>query len=153
VAQYIVEVQATSNSSANTEDTFVEVDGATGKGFFLKRIRVSCNTPNSDVDITPRVVSLSTTGAGGTTFTAVPKRPIAPAAVSTAKVKSGTTAYPVGTVTNTYDQVNVNGRAIWEWIPRGNEEYIDSGTTGLLAVVAKVSSASIVLNVTVEFEE
>jgi hypothetical protein len=93
MAQYVTYAQATSNATANTEDEFVELTGASGVSFFLKRVRISCNTPNSDVAITPRVVSLSAAGSGGTSGTVVKKRPLSPAATSTVKIKNGTTAF------------------------------------------------------------
>lgn len=153
MAQYITFVQATSNSAANTEDTFILLTGAASTSFFLKRVRISTNTPNSDVDVTGRICLLSAAGSTGTSGTIVKKRPLAPSATTTSTVKNGTTAYTVGSVTSSYDQVNVNGRAIWEWIPRGNEEYIDSGSAGLVSIVVKVSAASVILNVTAEWEE
>ncbi len=153
MAEFTVEVQATSNTSANTEDEFIEISGAASTGFFLKRVEISCNTPNSDVDITGRIVKLSAVGASASAGTSVQKRPTSPTATSTVKVKNSTNAFYLGSVTSTFWQTNVNGRAVWAWIPRGNEEYIDSGSAGIIAVVAKVSSASIVLNVNAEYEE
>ena len=153
-------VQATSNATGGTEDEFIELDAPTGVGFFLKRVRVSCNTPNSDVDITPRITQDSSRGTGGVTATIVKKRPTAPAPQTLALIKTGTTVFSLGTVTNTVDQTNLNGRAVYEWIPRGNEEYVDSGpgatptvATGTIAIIVKVSSASTVLNLTAEWEE
>jgi hypothetical protein len=148
-------VQATSNASANTEDEFIELTAASGLSAFLKRVRISCNSPNSDVAITARVCILSAGGSGYTTGSAVKKRQNAPTAAvfTTIRVKNGTSAFSLGTVSSTLHQDNVNGRAIWEWIPRGNEEYVDSGVAGIIAIIIKVSSASIILNVNVEFEE
>jgi hypothetical protein len=155
MGQFIVEVSATTNSVANTEDAFIEIAGATGTGFFLKRVRISTYTPASDTVITPRIVAYSSGAASGgsSAGTLNKKRTISPAATSTAYVKNGTTNFPLGTVSTTYDQTNVNGRAIWEWIPRGNEEYIDSGALGVLAIVVKCSAASVVINATAEIEE
>lgn len=154
MAEYIARVQATSNTSANTEDEFIELRGAASTGFLLKRVRISVNTQNSDVNVTARIISLASgTGGSGTSFTPLKKRPTAPAATTVCTVKNGTTALALGGTPVTIEQVNMNGRAIWEWIPRGNEEYIDSGSAGIITIAIKCSTASIILDVTTEFEE
>jgi hypothetical protein len=83
----------------------------------------------------------------------VKKRVLAPTATTTVKVKNGSTAFTLGTPTATFHQDNVNGRAIWEWIPRGNEEYIDSGSAGIVAIIVKCSGTSTTINVVAEWEE
>lgn len=154
MAEYIARVQATSNSSANTEDEFVELRAAASTGFLLKRVRISCATAGSDVDITARIASLASGTAGsGTAFTPLKKRPTAPAATTACTVKTTTTALALGGTPATLEQVDVNGRSVWEWVPRGDEEYIDSGSAGIITIAIKVSAVSIVLDVTVEFEE
>ena len=153
MGHYSVTVQATSNSVANTEDEFIELKAAASTSLFLKRVRISCATQGSDVDITARIMSLSGSSAAGSASTPVKKRQLAPAATSAAKVKATTTAMALGAGASTIDQFDLNGRAIFEWIPRGNEEFIESASGGYLAIGIKVSSASIVLDVTVEFEE
>jgi len=137
----------------NTEDEFIEISGAASTGFFLKRVEISCATPNSDVDITARIVKLTAVGASGTSYTPTRARPTAPVATSTVKNKNGTAAFYVGSVSVTFRQTDLNGRAVWAWIPRGNEEFIDSGSAGIIAILAQVSSASTILNVTCDFEE
>lgn len=152
---YVSQVSATSNSSANTEDEFVELTAAASTSAFVKRVRISCNTPNSDVTITARICIMSGQGGGYGSGTSVKKRlgQAAPACFTTNRIKSGTTPFTLGGITSTVYQDNVNGRSIWEWIPRGNEEFIDSGIAGIVAVLIKVSAASVILNVQVEWEE
>lgn len=151
---YITQVSATSNSSANTEDCFIEIKSAASTRDLIKRIRISCNTPNSDVDITARWIKVNTGTAGSpSVYTAVPTDVYGPAATATSNVKNGSTALALGTTITTYDQINFNGRAVYEWIPRGNEEFLNAGSAGIFELVIKVSSASVVLNASVTFEE
>jgi len=153
MADYVVTVEATSNTSANTQDEFIEITGAASTGFFLKRIRVSCATPGIDAVITATVVKLSSNGASGTTGTINKVRPTAPAATSAAKVKNGTAAFTLGSVSATLDQIDVNTRAIWEWVPAEERDFYDSGSAGILALLIKCSMASVVIDATFEFEE
>ena len=113
------------------------------------------NTPNSDVDVTIKWAYGSSAGTGSTAGSAVKTRINTGASASTIGWKFGTLAFTTGTITNTYDQVNFNGRAVYEWIPRGNEEFLDPGitTAGIFFVVLKVSSASVVCNVSVQYQE
>lgn len=153
MADYTIVAQATSNSSPNTVDELIEISGAAGTGFFLKRVEISCQSPNSDVDITGTIIRLTTVGGTGAAYTPKQKRTTSPVATSTVKIKNGTTNFSYGTTGNSLWQTDVNGRAVWAWIPRGNEEYIDSGAAGIVAISVAVSGASQVINVNAEIEE
>ena len=75
------------------------------------------------------------------------------AAASAITVKSGATAFATGTITDQFDRVNLNARAIWEWMARGDEEKIEVPAGGIFGINILVSVASIVITVTVWFEE
>jgi hypothetical protein len=153
MAQYSAEVQATSNATANTEDTFIELKAASSTSLLIKRVRVSIFTPSSDTTTTVRLLRNSGAGSGGTSYTPLKKRQLSPSSTATCNVKNGTSAFSVGSNTDCPDRVNVNGRAIWEWIPRGNEEFTETASGAYFAVGIACSSASIKHDVTAEWEE
>ena len=113
------------------------------------------NTPNSDVDVTIKWAYGSSAGTGSTAGAAVKTRINTGASASTIGWKFGTLAYSLGTIVNVYDEVNFNGRAVYEWIPRGNEEFLDPGVTtaGIFFVCLKASSASVICNVSCQWQE
>lgn len=137
----------------NTEDEWIELTAAASTQFYLKRVRISCNTPNSDANFTPRICLMSSAGASGASYTPIKKKLLSPAATTTCKVKNAATAFTLGSITSTYHQDNVNCRAIWEWIPRGDEELISSGSAGIIAILGKCSAVSTIFSVVAEFEE
>jgi hypothetical protein len=153
LGQYLAEVQATTNSSANTEDTFIELKAAASTSLLIKRVRVSVNTAASDDVFTVRLLRNSAAGSGGGAYTPLKKRQLAPASTVTCNVKQTTSAFSVGSNTDVPDRVNVNGRAIWEWIPRGSEEFIETASAAYFAVGIACSAASKKVDVTVEWEE
>jgi hypothetical protein len=131
----------------------VEITAAASTRFLLKRVRVSCGSANSDDMFTFRICLMTSAGSNGTAYTPVPTVALAPAATSTVKIKDTTVAFTLGTVNKTFFKDSVNGRAIWEWIPRGDEEYLNSGSAGIIAVIGQCSAASKVVNVNCVFEE
>jgi hypothetical protein len=153
MGQYICEVQATSNSTAGTEDEFVELKSGSGLTLLIKRVRVDIYTPSQDSVSTIRLLRNSAAGSTGVAYTPLKKRQGAPGSAATCNVKNTTSAFSVGTNVDNPDRVDVNGRAIWEWIPRGSEEFIETGSNGYFAVGIKCSTASVVHDVTVEWEE
>ena len=154
MGQYIGNVQATSNSSANTEDTFIEIDMPASTIAKIKRIRVSFNTAATDANCRIKLLRKSATGAGTTAaMTEVKKDPLAPAATAVGTLKSGTNTWAAGTVTDTIDEIQVNTRGIWEWVARDDQDYIVLESGGLFGVNLLVSSASIICKVTLEWIE
>ena len=67
-----------------------------------------------------------TTGSGsaGTAFTPVKRNATSVAAGSTVKIKATTTAFALGTTTTIVDQFAPNGRALFEWIARDDDDMI-----------------------------
>lgn len=154
MAQYRVTVNATANSSINTEDTWIEMFPPANVSILLKRIRISFpHTTVSDVPARVRVTRASAAGATGTSFTPVKTRPAAPASVSTVNVKNGTSAFSVGTVVDVVLDAVVNTRGIFEWVARDESDFIISGVNQRLNVLLRVNLASMVCNVECDFEE
>ena len=159
MAQYLVNVQATSNTSTNTEDVFVEIKGASNVQFKVKRVRVgySDGTATAGVDNHFRIKLArwdTTTGGSSTTPTIIVKNANLPAATSTGKVKTGTTALALGTTNvQTVDLISVNGRALYEWLARDEEDYIVVKPASCFAVVLQSSVVSQLFTVTVEWVE
>jgi len=154
MAQYIGFVSATSNSSANTEDTFIEIDLPAGQIAKIKRIRVSTLTAAQDGSTRIKLCRKSATGAGTTAaMTEVKKNPLSPAALAVGTLKSGTNTWAAGTITDTIDEVQVNQRGIWEWVARDEDDYIVTDSGGLFGVNIFSSAISIVTKVTIEWVE
>ncbi len=154
MAQYTVQVNATSNSTINTEDTWIEIFPPANVSVILKRVRVSFpHTTVSDVPARIRVTRSSAAGATGTAFTPVRRRPAAPASVSTVNIKNGTAAFTVGTLVEIMLDSAVNSRGIFEWVARDEDDYILSGVNQRLNVLVRVNLASMVLNTECDFDE
>jgi|SRR5689334_6403911 len=154
MAQYTCTVNATSNSTLNTEDTWIEIFPPANVSVILKRIRVSMpHTTVSDVPARIRVTRSSAAGATGTSFTPVKRRPAAPASVSTVNIKNGTTAFSVGTVVDVVMDSAVNSRGIFEWVSRDENDHILSGVNQRLNILLRINLASFVTNVECDFEE
>jgi hypothetical protein len=153
LAQYNALVNATSNASANTEDTFIELLPPSNVAIILKRVRVSLTGTPADNNTRVRVKRVSAAGATGTSGTAIRTRPAAPATVSTVTVKNGTTAFSVGTLVETVLDSAVNQRGIFEWVARDEDDYITSGINQRLAITVSSSAVSIVHTVECSWEE
>lgn len=153
MAQYYTTVNATSNATANTEDTFIELLPPSGVALILKRIRISLSGTPADNATRIRVKRVSAAGATGTGGTIAKKRPTAPAAVSTSTVKNGTTAFTVGTLVDTVLDASTNQRGIYEWVARDEDDYIVSNANQRVSVTIASSAVSIVHGVEAEWEE
>lgn len=153
MAQYYTTVNATSNATANTEDTFIELLPPSAVALILKRIRVSFTGTPADNATRIRVKRVSAAGATGTGGTIVKKRPTSPAAVSTSTVKNGTTAFTVGTLVDTLLDASTNQRGIYEWVARDEDDYIVSNANQRVSVTISSSVLSIVHTVEAEWEE
>jgi len=151
--RYRVVVSATSNGSANTDDTFVELLFAAASGGWIKRVRVSCVTAASDTITTIKMVLNSAAGATGTAGTAVRLNSTTRATADTPLIKNGTNAFSVGTTTSTFENVTINSRSYWEWIPTKPEEELFILGGAYFAVVLQDSGTSQVHKVTVEYED
>ena len=155
--QYIANVQATSNTSANTLDTFIEITAPSGVQFKVKRFRVAfgdgTQTAGVDNHFAFRTVRKSVAGATGSTFTAIKKNANVGASGCTVKVKNGTTAFSVGTVTDTIDIVAINGRMVYEWIARDDDDMIVVAAAGIFGIHLQSAVASQLFTVSCEWME
>jgi hypothetical protein len=146
--QYVAWVAATTNSSAGTQDLFVEVKGASGVEINIKRVRAAlgnnAQTVGQDATFIVQKYRYTTTTAGSTTsFTPVPMDGNRSAANATAKVKTGTTACVIGT--GSVININappVNGRAIFEWVARDDEDMIVTLPSDCFCVALQCAVAS-----------
>lgn len=158
MAQYTTNVQATSNATINTADVFVELKAPTGVTIKIKRVRAgfSDGTATAGVDnhFVVKLYRWDTTTAGTGAFTPVPRNGNAPAAVATAKVKQTTTAMALGTTNVTIvDQISPNGRALYEWLARDDDDMIVVKPASLFAVVIASAVASQKFTVSVDHVE
>ena len=159
MAQYTTNVSATSNSTANTADVFVEIKAPSSVILKVKRVRVGYSDGTATIGVDNYfMVKLyrwdTTTAGSATTFTPVPRNANTAAAVVTAKVKNGTTALALGTTNVTIvDQISVNGRALYEWLSRDDDDFIVVKPASCFGVVIQSSVVSQKFTVTVDHIE
>lgn len=157
MAQYTVNVNATSNSGANTDDVFLAINNTAAVSAMVKRVRVSFPaTAPADYEAQITVQRFTATSAATTSAgTEVKRRFTAPVAICVTNTKSGTNAFGTGTVSDTVIKASVNTRSVFEWIARDEYDYIEAalGTTAGVQVSVQVSSASILVNAEMDWEE
>lgn len=160
MAQYKANVQATSNATANTEDVFIEVKAPSNVTFKFKRVRVgySDGTATVGVDNHFRIKLArwdTTTGGTSTSFTPIPVNANSTASVaSSCKIKNGTTALALGTTNVTVvDLISVNGRALYEWLARDDDDMIVVKPASCFAVVIQSSVVSQLFTATCDWIE
>jgi len=171
---YSVGCMATSNSTINTQDLFLEIKAATNAIIKIKRVRVQLGsgkeTTGQDGNFLLQLYRYTTTTAGSSTALTYPssssaaggasgnmwtaRSALAQNAGSTAKVKTGTTACVIGTGSvQVLDQVVIPGRAVFEWIARDDEDMYISPTAGCFAIAIACSVASQIFTMTVDYQE
>lgn len=150
---YQAQVTATSNAAAGTEDAFVEIAMLAASAGRIRRVLVSVETASQDTRSIVLFKRVSAAGATGVAYTATKADAQMRANVSTATVKNGATAFTVGTLVDTPRRVNINGRAIYEWVPRNAQEEIVVIGGNRFVVGIACSAVSVVHGVTVEWEE
>ena len=156
--EYSVTVNATSNATPNTEDTFVELSVNPIK---VKRIRVrlgdGTGTAGVDNDYRVRVVRKTAAGVGGTAGTAVRMKQSDRSSGVTATVKNGTSTFSTATLGDIIDAAVKNGRETYEWIARDEIDYIEVhptlGSGGMFAILIQSPIASQKFQVSVFYEE
>lgn len=161
MAQYTTVVQATSNSTINTEDLFLELKAAASTIIAIKRVRVGfsdgTDTTGQDNHFRIKLVRYTTTTGGTTTTPAVdrtPRNANLATATAASKGKSGTTACALGTGSVTIvDLVSPNGRALYEWLARDEHDMIITTVAGCFCVAIQSAVASQKFTVTVDHIE
>lgn len=154
MAQYQVLVNATSNATANTEETYIEILPPANVSVILTALRLSLpHTTVLDVPCEIRVLRTSTGGATGTSFTPTKTRVASPASVSTVVVKNGTNAFTVGTIVDQLRRIAFNSRGVIEWVARDEYDKIESGVNQRLIITGKINNASTVFDCECSFEE
>jgi hypothetical protein len=153
--EYKVGINATTNSVADTEDAFIELLSANPSVIRVKRIRIACQTASQDGRIQWRLLRTTTAGATGAAGTAVKKKPGTRATGATVNVKNAAVAFTVGTVGDIFDQGSLNTRAVYEWVPRGDEEVVEmtGDAVNRLVLGIKSSIVSLVLDIYLEYED
>ncbi len=158
MGEFAVTVNATSNSSANTADTFVELSGVL---LGIKRIRVRLGdgtaTAGVDNDFVINIVRKTAGGATGTAGTIVRMNIMGGAPAATCNVKNTTSAFTTATTQAIIDTAVVNGRAIYEWVARDEDDiirnHITLGSGGMLGITIASSVVSQKFQVTVYYVE
>lgn len=156
MAKYMQMVNATTNVTAATEDTFLDISVPAGSQGRICEITISTESAASDSRAIIRVLRKSASGAGGISGTAVRRDPEARATGATVTIKNGTTAFGAGTVTDVLDRWDLNGRTTWRWVPPSWDSTMEWG----LAAAAQIfginvinNTASIVMTICVVWDE
>ena len=159
MAQYTSNVSATSNTTINTADVFLELKAPAAVTIKIKRVRVGFSDGTATIGVDNYfMVKLyrwdTTTAGSSTTFTPVLRNANLPVAVATCKIKTTTTALALGTTNVTIvDQISVNGRALYEWLARDDDDMIVVKPASLFAVVIQSGVVSQKFTVTVDHVE
>lgn len=158
MTEYSVGVNATSNGTINTEDTFVEISGVV-IGVLRVEARMGDGTATTglDNDWRIRLVRKTAAGATGTGGTAVRLDQEGRTAGATVTVKNGATNFTTATLGDiVYTQV-CNGRQQFQWMPRGPDEIIRThatlGSGGMFAVLIQSAVVSQKFQVNVLWSE
>lgn len=153
--EYTIDVNATSNTSVNTEDTFVEIDGFHKVKKVEVRLGDGTDTVGLDNNYKVRVITKSVLGATGTGATEVQsKNADDRAAGIAALVKNGTTAFSVGTVADVLKVGVRNARETFIWEPDdGYNTTKDLADGRALGVLIQNPVVSTKFQVTVTYEE
>jgi hypothetical protein len=150
---YQAQVAAISNATANVEDTFIEVAFAAAAAGRIRRVLVSVETASQDCRSIVLFRRLSAAGAGGSAYTPTRADPQMRVPVSATNIKNAATAFSVGTAVDIPRRVNLNGRAIYEWVPRNSMEEIVAVGGNRFCVGIACSAVGIIHSVTCEWEE
>lgn len=156
MAEYILNLSATSNVTPNTFDQYIELKAATSTTILLKRCEVSFTTTTPQ-DQTAQIKILRNSAAGtatsGLTPTPAKLRQNSPASTATVVTKNGTNAFTTGANVDTPKFDGVNTRSFFLWIAADQEEWIESTVAGYIAIAVAISIASMIVNVTLVWEE
>ena len=158
MTKYSSTVNATSNTSINTEDTFVEISVNNPKIYGVKvRLGDGTATAGVDNDYRVRVVRKTAGGATGTGGTAVRLDQVDQTTGATVTVKNGTAAFTTATLGDIIDTVVKNGRETYDFFYSNAIDYIRVHPTlasgGMFAVLIQSAVASQKFQVTVFWEE
>lgn len=152
---YVCSVSATSNSTPDTEDVFIEFLNSISSVQRIRKITVTCE-PESFTGVTKiRFKHTSSAGATGVNGSITKKQDSRNDASvgSGLKVKNGTAAFTAGTSVEDYGVWAVNGKLPFVWQAYDFKDEITLLANRALCVMISSSSASIVYTVTIEWEE
>ena len=161
MARYVVDVNATSNTVVDTEDTFVEL-ALSGVAIKIKRVTVRLGggalaAAGVDNDFEVRLVRKTAAGTGGTGGVEVRKQQASRTPSVVATVKNGTTAFSTATLGDLIEDAIKNGRETYEWISKEDEDTITTHPTtasgNIFAVIISSAVVSQRFQVIVEWDE
>lgn len=158
MTRYSCTATNTSNTTINTEDTFLEISVNNPK-IFMVRVRLGDGTATAGVDNDWRVrlVRKTAGGATGTGGTAVRLDQIEQTSGATVTIKNGTAAFTTATLGDIIDMAVKNGRETYEWIARDDESFIKVhptlGSGGMFAVLIQSAAVSQKFTVSAFWEE
>jgi len=154
--EYVVEVNATSNGTLNTEDTFVEIDGFHKVRKVIVRLGDGTESAGVDNNYRVRIVTKTVLGSGitaGGTENPHKHGDDRAAGIVTA-VKSGTNNFSLGTLGRVLEQAVRNGRETYIWEPpEGYTTTRDLADGRAFGVMVQNEQVSIPFQVTVIYEE
>lgn len=157
-------VVSTGTQAAVNSDVYIELLPPSNVSIAIKRIKVTfatatpvddtCVSNASGTTLFSGLIRATTAGSGGVSFTPVRKSSSNTAAVTTCKVKTGSTTFSAGTLKERVMLISVNTKGAFEWIARDKDDYIWSGENERLEILffSRVSATNI-YNVECDFIE
>lgn len=152
-AQYKVYTGNTA-SDAITEYIFIELLPPVGVAVAIKRISYNLSDTNyADGLCLITVYRETTAGSGGISFTPMKLKPDSPSAVTTAQIKTGTTAFTKGTTTDILIRLAFNMRGSYEWIARDYHNLLWSNPNERLIITGSARGFAGIMNIECDFIE
>jgi hypothetical protein len=125
-ATYLAQAQATTRNVANTDDWVIVITPNTGVQLSIKKISFSYSagtvTPIVDTSFRLKIQSLTGSLTGGSAFTPIRRHGLDPASTSSVLIKTSTTAFTGGTVSQIFDIIPIWANLIFEWSARDKED-------------------------------
>lgn len=150
---YGITVEATTNSSAGTEDVFVELSVPASHRIWVEKCRITPVAVNSDANVRVRLMRASSAGSGGISGGTAAERVSVRDSGCTINIKDTTVAFTAGTLTDTLRRVAFNASLMWQWFCRTMHDGFKIQASTFFVVLISASAASVPLKVVVEWEE
>jgi len=148
MSDYTQVVEATSNSTPDAPDTFIDITAPASTSVTLKEVGVYTKDAAKDDTVTVYIYRQATSGSGSAAGSPKATRPLAPAAVATTKIKNGTTPFALGGTQTLIRQFNFNGRT-----PFVMPVDIESASAGIISIVVARTDASLKTTVEARWSE
>lgn len=157
MAWYIATVEAYTNVTPNTLDSFINLAPLLSPAVTIRIRRLSVSAPgapaSTEFTLRCQVTRKTTNGTGYTMGSGVPVSPLEPPTGTSAYLKTAGVAYALTGTTAVVRSWSVNQRTTYEWIAAFPEEMPECSPGQLIGLDISSSGNSIVLRAEMEWEE